>query len=93
MLGEPAVRRAVRVTNTSLSGMTLEMDRPAAVGSRLRIEFQGATALGEAVRCRPAKGSYYVGIRLEQALNSLADLARMVEELEGQGQEGSVRMP
>ena len=93
LLSDPEVRVAVRVTNISVSGMTVEMARPAPPGSRLRIEFQGALAIGEVISCRSVAGGCFVGIRLEQAMNSLADLALALEGLDRLHQEDGVRTP
>ncbi len=72
--------RPARVTNTSVTGMTLEMSVPTPVGTCLRIEFPEAVAMAETVSCRPAAGSYYVGVRLEQALGTLAELAPTLDQ-------------
>ncbi|MBZ5581747.1 MAG: hypothetical protein LAQ30_05980 [Acidobacteriia bacterium] len=75
--------RPARVTNTSPMGVTLEMNGPAPLGTRLRIEFPGTVAVGEAISCRPAPGAYYIGVRLEQALGALAELVPALDDFAG----------
>ena len=76
------MRRRAQVTNASAWGVGIEMRCPVAPGALLKIEFGDAVALGEVVHCREAAGSYYVGVRLEQALKSVADLAAELDRLE-----------
>jgi hypothetical protein len=74
-------RRPAQVTNVSPWVVALEMTGPVAPGALLRIEFPDSVACGEVVYCRPAAGAYYVGVKLEHALESLARLACILDEL------------
>jgi hypothetical protein len=76
------VRRRAQVTNASAWGVGIEMRCPVAQGARLRIEFGDSVSLGEVVHCREVAGSYYVGVKLHQALKSVADLAAELDLLE-----------
>jgi hypothetical protein len=91
LLGARKIRRPAQIKNVCSSGMAIEMDRPAPPGTLLRIEFEDGVTLGESVHCREAAGSYYVGITLDQALKSLANLALAVDELSGGAQEEKPR--
>jgi hypothetical protein len=75
------VRRPAQVTNISPWGVALEMTGPLAPGALLRVEFPDCVASGEVVYCRRAAGAYFVGVRLEYALESLARLACILDEL------------
>ncbi|HEY1338996.1 MAG TPA: PilZ domain-containing protein [Bryobacteraceae bacterium] len=75
------------VKSASTLGLSLELPIPVEPGAAIRIRVDDAILLGEAVHCRFLGKSYLVGVRLEQALSGLAELARAVaafEELEGQ---------
>jgi hypothetical protein len=74
------IRRGSQVVNASALGIGLEMRCPAEPGARVRIELGEAVLTGEVVHCREAAGAYYVGVRLNQALHSLADLALALED-------------
>ena len=91
LLGVPETRRTAEIKNVCSWGMALEMPCPAPPGTLLRIEFADGVALGESVHCREAAGSYYVGITLDQALKSLANLALAVDEQAGGAQEETPR--
>jgi len=91
LLGDREIRRPARIMNVCSWGMAVEMDCPAPPGTLLRIEFEDGIALGESLHCREAAGAYYVGITLDQALKSLANLALAVHELEGGVQEETPR--
>ena len=68
------IRRRSQVTNASAWGIALEMTCAVAPGASMRIEFPENVVLGEVVHCREAAGSYYVGVKLDQAMKSLSDL-------------------
>ena len=91
LLGAGEIRRPAQVKNVCSWGMAVEMDRPAPPGTLLRVEFEDGVALGESVHCREAAGAYYVGITLDQALKSLANLAFALDELSGGAQEEKPR--
>jgi hypothetical protein len=91
LLGAQEIRRPAQVRNVCSWGMAIEMPCPAPPGTLLRIEFDDGVALGESLHCREAAGSYYVGITIDQALKSLANLALAVDELSGGVQEDTPR--
>jgi hypothetical protein len=86
LLGVQEIRRPAHVKNVCSWGMAIEMPCPAPPGTLLQIEFDDGVALGESIHCREAAGSYYVGITLDQALKSLANLALAVDQLSGGAQ-------
>jgi len=75
------IRRRSQVTNASAWGIGLEMRCAVAPGILVRIEFAEAVVLGEVVHCREAAGSYYIGVKLDQALKSVSNLAGALEDL------------
>jgi hypothetical protein len=93
LLGGREVRRRAQVTNASAWGVGIEMQCPVARGALLRIDFGEAVALGEVLHCREAAGAYYVGVKLDQALKSVADLALELDRLERQAARGVAQAP
>jgi hypothetical protein len=87
LLGGPEIRRPAEIKNFCSWGMAIEMRCPAPPGTLLRIEFDDGVVLGESVHCREAAGAYYVGITLDQALKSLANLVLALEESAGAQEE------
>src|SRR4051794_7756103 len=78
LFGQPDVRMSARIKNVSGRGIGLECDRPLAIGAALKIELEDALLLAEVIYCRPDKTTFYVGAEIEQALNGLSELSRMV---------------
>jgi hypothetical protein len=87
------VRRRAQVTNASAWGVGIEMRCPVAPGALLRIEFGESVVLGEVAHCREAAGSYYVGVKLDQALKSVADLTGELDRLERQTADSVAQEP
>jgi hypothetical protein len=80
LLGIPEIRRTAQIKNVCSWGMAIEMPCPAPPGTLLKIEFEDGVALGESVHCHDVTGAYYVGVTLDQALKSLANLALAIED-------------
>ena len=70
---------SAEVRNASYRGLALFLPNAVKAGTALRVRLADAILLGEAVHCRPEGEGYLVGVRLEQVLAGLADLARVVE--------------
>jgi hypothetical protein len=70
---------SAQVRNASYRGLALFLPDAVKCGTALRVRLEDAILLGEAVHCRPEGEGYLVGVRLEQVLAGLADLARVVE--------------
>jgi hypothetical protein len=67
--------------NVSAWGIALEMAAPAERGAQLRIEFPECVASGAVAYCRPVAGSYFVGVKLDFALDSIVRLASILDEI------------
>lgn len=80
VLGKHEIMEPARVRDASGRGLGLEMAIPVPTGAALKIEFEDSILLGEAMYCRDEKGSYFVGVELEQALCGLAELGRTLRE-------------
>jgi hypothetical protein len=76
--GTPEREYLGTVKDASSQGLGLYLQEHVAPGSALRIELADAIILGEVVYCGGENGRYLVGVRLKQALNGLAELARMM---------------
>ena len=89
VLGDCETRHTATVKNASSRGMALEMTAPVAPGTALKIEFEDAVVLGEAVFCRSGPDSHLVGVELDQVLCGLAELSRRLREFAGEEGSGS----
>jgi hypothetical protein len=86
--GKQDLQLTAMVKSASALGLGLEMSTPAPAGTALKIRIDDAILLGETVHCRPLEGGgYMVGVRLEQALSGLAELARALEAFTESGPE------
>ena len=80
VLGDHPVEHPARVKNASGRGLALELEDPVPPGAALKIQFDDSIVLGEAVYCRAAAGSYFIGVELDQMLCSLSQLGRKLQE-------------
>jgi hypothetical protein len=76
LFGEPDIRLHARIKNVSERGIGLELQGSVAIGTALKFEVDDSLILGEVIYCREDKGSFYVGVELEQALCGLGALAK-----------------
>ena len=68
------------VQDVSGRGLGLQVTQPIEVGKALKIQLENAMILGESVYCQAAGTGFYVGVELDQILDSLTSLARSLEE-------------
>jgi hypothetical protein len=87
------IRRRSQMTNASAWGIGLEMRCAVAPGALLRIEYEDAVVLGEVAHCREAAGAYYVGVKLNQATESLSGLAAALDDLSLRTADSAVHSP
>jgi hypothetical protein len=70
----------------SENGMRVLLDTPVAAGSPIRVDADSCIFLGEVCYCRPdPEGGWSAGVVLEQPLDSLEDLTRLMEALMDEG--------
>jgi hypothetical protein len=81
VLGEPEQRLDGRILNISAFGMRLEVPRPLAAGTLVKVEWENTLLLGEAVYSEPWGEGYAAGVKLEHALVDTEDLARLAQRL------------
>jgi hypothetical protein len=74
------IRRAARMLSAGPWGISIEIDTPASPGAAISIDFGDSVAAGEVTYCRAAGGAYYVGVQLECARKSIADIAPLPDE-------------
>ena len=79
LFGEPDTRVTGRIRNISGKGIGLEVDRPIAAGTALKVEVEDGLLLGEVIYCRQDEALYYAGVELEHSLCGLAELSGMVD--------------
>jgi hypothetical protein len=77
VLGECETRFLGRITNTSTRGIGLLADRPAPIGSAVKVEWGHTLLLGEVCHCRLEGAGYAIGLELEHALYHTEELARL----------------
>jgi hypothetical protein len=83
LFGDPDVRLTAVVKNLSGRGLGIQVDRPVAAGTALKVELEDALLLGEVIYCRCdhaafGQAAFYVGIQMEHALSGLSELSRIV---------------
>jgi hypothetical protein len=83
VLAECEAQLEARVKNASGRGLAIETSGPILPGTALKIEFKDTVVLGEAVYCRDGKGSYLVGVELDQVLCGLTELGKKLQEFAG----------
>ena len=86
-LGEHPFRQPGKVRNSSGSGLGLVVETRIAAGTALRIEWEDALVLGEAMYCRPLENGHFVGVQLEQMLCDLSKLRQCFRAFSGQAAE------
>jgi hypothetical protein len=89
-LGEHRSRQAAKVRNSSGSGLGLVVDTEIAVGTAVRIEWDDAILLGEAMYTRPLDNGHFVGVQLEQMLRGLQELHRSMQAFALEAEEDPV---
>jgi light-regulated signal transduction histidine kinase (bacteriophytochrome) len=83
ILGNPEIWLSGRAREVSRSGMRLVLDRPARLGSAIKVEWNEDLLLGSVCYCTKENSSYVVGLRLFSSWESLTEevLAREANDL------------
>jgi hypothetical protein len=72
------------VLDYSERGMRVRVPQPVQSGTAIRVEVEDQILLGEACYCQSLTGGQFaIGLQLEQSLNNLEDLSRLVKALRG----------
>jgi hypothetical protein len=72
------------VLDYSDRGMRVRVPQPVPAGAAIRVEIEDQILLGEACYCQSLTGGQFaIGVQLEQSLNNLDDLSRLVKALRG----------
>lgn len=81
------------VLDYSERGMRVRVPQPVAANTAVRVEIDDQILLGEACYCQSLTGGQYaIGLQLEQSLNNLEDLSKLVKALRG-GESVTERAP
>jgi hypothetical protein len=75
VLGTASQALQGEIRNVSKGGTQLQLPRPIAIGSLLRIEYDNSLILGEVIYCAQEQSVWVAGIRIEHALSDLTALA------------------
>lgn len=73
-LGDNRFRQTGTVKNSSGSGLGLHVETAIPTGTALRIEWEDAILLGEAMYTRPMDSGHFIGVQLEHVLRGLGEL-------------------
>jgi hypothetical protein len=91
-LGENQVRQAAQIKNASGSGLGLLVEKAIPPGTALRIEWEDAIVLGEAMYCRPMEKGHFVGVQLEQMLRGLGELRQRFRAFRDENDEHGIHI-
>ena len=87
VLGNGGYTILAHAVQLSGRGMRLVLDRPIAVSAAIKVHAGDWLALGEVCYCRKELSHYAVGLRLEQALVGLWELAKRNLEFQAEALE------
>lgn len=76
-LGGNRCQMAARALDASERGIRLLLPADLKPGDLVRIDVDDALLLGEVCYCQPGEGGFTAGIKLDQALDRIGDLARL----------------
>jgi hypothetical protein len=82
-LGEDRHEMQGKAVDLSCHGMRIEVPNRVAPGDPVKIELDDAIVFGEICYCCPNGRRFMVGVQLDQALQGLAELARLKQALLG----------
>ena len=66
------------------SGMRLMLSRPVLIGAAVKVELDDSMILGEVCYCEPHSSGFLVGLKLNQVLSNLSELAKLNRRLLGE---------
>jgi len=66
------------------SGMRLILSRSVPIGAAVKVEPDDSMILGEVCNCQPHSSGFLVGLKLNQVLSNLSELARLNRRLLGE---------
>lgn len=81
----PSAPRAARIVERSDYGMRIEITEPIAPSTLVRLDLADTLVLGEVAWCAKVGDHHEIGLRMEQSLQHLGDLRRLVSSLLGLG--------
>jgi hypothetical protein len=80
VFGDPEMRHPAKIRNASPRGLSIEIPCEVPPTTAIKIELDDAIMLGEAVYCQGSKGSYLLGVELDQVLCGLTELGKRLQE-------------
>ena len=78
--------------NMSGQGVSIRLDRAIPASAAVRIDLNDSILLGEVCHCEPSGDSFDCGVRLDQALTSVTDLARLMSSIMGESARNGSRV-
>jgi PilZ domain len=79
----PSAPLAAQIVERSASGLRIETSEHIAPATLVRLDLADSLLLGEVAWCAKVSGRYHVGLQMEQSLQHLGDLRRLVASLLG----------
>ena len=83
LLSEGDLVLPARIINMSGRGVSLATQRPLKLGAAVRINLEDSLLLGEVCHIRQDGGSWIFGIKLDQVIPSVSEVARLVSAIMG----------
>lgn len=75
---------AARIVERSTDGFRVELPEAIPQGMLVRLDLADSLLLGEVTWCAKAGALYYAGVRIEQSLEHMGDLRRLMAALVGE---------
>ena len=82
-----------RIVEKSDYGMRIEVSDPIAPATLVRLDLADTLVLGEVAWCAKVGDHHEIGLRMEQSLQHLGDLRRLVSSLLGHGDRQTLDQP
>ena len=80
----PSTARTARIVERSAYGLRLETGEAIPLATLVRLDLDDSLLLGEVAWCARVGDGHHVGLQLEQSLQHLGDLRRLVASLLGE---------
>ncbi len=84
LLEENGAQLPALAVEVSGNGMRLILNRPVPIGAAVKVEPDDAMVLGEVCYCQPRSGGFLIGLKLNQVLSNLDQLAKLNRRLLGE---------
>jgi len=84
LLGDGGLSLPALAIEISGGGLRLSLNRAIQVGTAVKVETEDSMMLGEVCYCTPQSSGFLVGLKLNQVLSNLSELARLNRRIMGE---------